>query len=146
MEVDKVLRIQRSSLKCVRFGRIRKFWWAQGWTGCPIVYYGQPETAWPGQLPAPCQLTASREAGTFQSSLRQGTTPSPRQFRGRRGNVPSLETLGCFRDDVPKTQLHRVYLEILIGVEKLEKVAQGQGSTLTGQSPASAGRECLQDQ
>ena len=60
--------------------------------------------------------------------------------------MPSLETLGCFRDDVPKTQLHRVYLEILIGVEKLEKVAQGQGSTLTGQSPASAGRECLQDQ
>ena len=42
--------------------------------------------------------------------------------------------MGYFRDDVPKTQLHRVYLEILIGVEKLEEVAQGQESTLTGQS------------
>ena len=42
--------------------------------------------------------------------------------------------MGYVRDDVPKTQLHRVYLEILIGVEKLEEVAQGQESTLTGQS------------
>ena len=42
--------------------------------------------------------------------------------------------MGYFRDDIPKTQLHRVYLEILIGVEKLEEVAQGQESTLTGQS------------
>lgn len=88
----------------------------------------------PEQLPAPCWLTASWGAGTFQSSLHQGNAPSPRQFRGRRGNSPSLETLGYFRDDVPKTQLHRVYLEILIGVEKLEEVAQGQESTLTGQS------------
>ena len=53
--------------------------------------------------------------------------------------MPNLETLGCFRDDVPKTQLHRVYLEILIGVKKLEEGAQGQGSSLTGQSPDSAG-------
>lgn len=63
----------------------------------------------------------------------------PKAVWRERGNVPSLETWGCFRDDVPKTQLYRVYLEILIGVKKLEKVAQGQGSTLTGQSPASAG-------
>lgn len=42
--------------------------------------------------------------------------------------------MGYFRDDVPKTQLHRVYLEILIDVEKLEEVAQGQDSTFTGQS------------
>lgn len=45
--------------------------------------------------------------------------------------MTNLETLGHFRDDVPKTQLHRVWLEILIGVEKLEKVAMGQGSILT---------------
>lgn len=86
------------------------------------------------QFPAPCWPTASQRAGTFQNSLHRGTAPSPRQFRGRSGNSPSLETLGCFRDDVPKTQLYRVYLEILIGVEKLEEVAQGQESTLTGQS------------
>ena len=42
--------------------------------------------------------------------------------------------MGYFRDDVPKTQLHRVYLEILVDVEELEEVTQGQESTLTGQS------------
>ena len=88
----------------------------------------------PEEFPAPGWLTASWGARTFQSFLNLGTAPSPRQFRGRRGNSPSLEILGYFRDDVPKTQLHRVYLEILIGVQKLEEVAQGQDSTFTGQS------------
>lgn len=35
---------------------------------------------------------------------------------------------------------YTVYLEILIGMKKLEKVAQGQGPTFPDQSPASAGQ------
>lgn len=89
----------------------------------------------PPDLVAPSSISADSFQGSRQAiwrwhlskhSVHQGTVRSLRKFREKRGNVPSLETLGCLRDNVPKTQLQRIYLEILIGVEKLEKVAKGQ--------------------
>ena len=63
-----------------------------------------------------------------------GDCTIPKAIYRQKGKFAQLRSFGVHRDDAPKTQLHRVYLEILIGVEKLEKVAQGQESTLTGQS------------
>lgn len=94
------------------------------WVARVSLTWAAPSSVVTDGLPGSTQAKWSRHLSKLP--MCQGTVQSPRQFRGRRGKAPSLETLGCFRDDVPKTQLHRVSLEILIGVEKLEKVTQGQ--------------------
>lgn len=61
----------------------------------------------------------------------------PKAIERERGNVPSLETLGCFRDDVPKIQLRRIYLEILIGMKSWRRWLRARDLP-SGQSLASA--------
>lgn len=80
------------------------------------------------------------ETAPFQAPSAPGTGAVPGGCEGQE-SVPILETLGCFGDDVPKTQLPGVCFEILIGAEKLEMAA----GDLTGRPPASAAEESSSD-
>lgn len=111
--------------------------------GFPIVYCGQPGTPWPGQLPAPSWLTASQRAGQMEEAPFKAPC-TPRDYAIPQGNLEGegkctqLRNFGVLQGWCPKDPITQNLFRNLNWYEKLEQVAQGQGSTLTGQSPANA--------